>query len=144
MEIIRFLNSNEHTNARMDGDEHTVYEQDVKEETVKPSVTPVRTVAKPRQSRVVSTEGKFRCNECEAAYDYAHHLKRHKQAKHEGKTYKCDECDAVYTHRFHLNTHKQSKHAGKTYNCDECDAVFNQSAHLGTHKKSKHEGDYPY
>merc|ERR1712212_979599 len=32
-------------------------EQDVKEETVKPSVTPVRTVAKPRQSRVVSTEG---------------------------------------------------------------------------------------
>ena len=121
------INSNEDTEARREGYEHTENEQDVKEVTVKPLVTPVRTVAKPRQSRVVSTERKYNCDDCEAAYDTAGSLKRHKQAKHEGKTYNCDKCEAYFTDSTPLRLHKQSKHAGKTYNCDECDAVFNMS-----------------
>merc|ERR1712051_1067151 len=108
-------NVNEDTEAIMEGNEQTEYEQDVKEEAIKPSALPVRTVAK--QSRVVRTEGKYRCDECEAAYDDASCLRRHKQAKHEGKTYTCDECDAVYTDRSHLRTHKLSKHAGIRYLC---------------------------
>ena len=82
--------SNEDTEARREGDEHTENEQDVQDDK-KP-----RTVAKPRQSRVVSTEGKYRCDECEAAYNNTRSLRRHKQAKHEGKTYNCDECEAIY------------------------------------------------
>ena len=90
----------------------STFGKDVKEEAIKPEATSVRTVAKPRQSRVVSTEGNYKCDECEAAYDRADSLKRHKQAKHEGKTYSCDECDAVYNQSAHLGTHKKSKHEG--------------------------------
>ena len=77
--------SDQGINSRMEGDEHTENDQNVKEETVKPSITPIRTVATPRQSRVVRTEGKYSCDECEAAYDDTSTLRRHKQTKHEGK-----------------------------------------------------------
>ena len=113
----------------MEGGEHTEYELDVKEETVKPSEIPVRTVAKPRQSRVVSTEGKYNCDECEAAYDVAFCLKRHKESKHTtGKTYNCDECEAAYYRADSLKRHKQAKHEGKTHNCDECWATDTDSS----------------
>ena len=104
--------SNGDTEARMEDDEHTENEQDVKEETLKPSANSVKTVARPRQSRFIRTNGKYRCDECEADYNDTRSLRRHKQAKHEGITYSCDDCEAVYTDSSGLRNHKQSKHIG--------------------------------
>ena len=54
----------------------------VKAET---KVTSERSVAKPRQRSVASTDGRFSCDECEATFVEAGKVKRHKQSKHEGK-----------------------------------------------------------
>ena len=48
-------------------------------------VTPERSVAKPRQRSVASTDGRFSCDECEATFAVSWLVGRHKKSKHEGE-----------------------------------------------------------
>merc|ERR1712051_1137023 len=57
-------------------------ETEVKAET---NVTSERSVAKPRQRSVASTDGRFNCDECEAKFTFSTALSRHKKSKHEGE-----------------------------------------------------------
>ena len=41
----------------------------------------------------------FKCERCDAKFDYKHTLKRHVSAVHEGKKpFKCDKCDATFNY----------------------------------------------
>ena len=53
-------------------------------------VTSERSVAKPRQRSVARIDGRFSCDECEATFNFAHDVNRHKKSKHEGEVVEAD------------------------------------------------------
>ena len=56
----------------------------------------------------------------------------------EGK-YKCLECESLYSSRGALSNHVMSKHRGIMYSCDECTKSYSDRTNLRTHKKKEHE-----
>ena len=66
---------------------HTLDTEQNDDTTVKAEmkVTSERSVAKPRQRSVASTDGRFSCDECEATFTQSWLVGRHKKSKHEGE-----------------------------------------------------------
>lgn len=80
------------------------------------------------------------CDECTYSTWMGSGLKRHKEAKHEGKRHQCDMCEANYPFPNGLKRHKEIMHEGKREQCPHCDYQATTRGNLKIHVNAKHEG----
>ncbi len=82
------------------------------------------------------------CDLCAKSYLTLNHLRRHKQAIHEGLKYKCELCSKEFTHKSSLKQHVNAMHLHqKNYQCKQCDKKFKFSKSLAVHINVHHNKD---
>ena len=87
-----------------------------------------------------TSEGMFKCDQCESKFTRKDSLTLHRKSIHEGVKYACNQCDFEATQPVHLKIHIKSIHEGVKYACNQCDYQATQQSSLKTHIKSIHEG----
>ena len=91
-----------------------------------------------RQRRVVSVEGKYKCDQCDYQTTRRCNLNEHIQIKHEGIKYACDQCGSKFARQGDLVKHIQARHEGGGYACTQCDYVAARKQELTRHTLRKH------
>lgn len=81
---------------------------------------------------------KFSCDKCPYSSAQAGHLKRHRNAKHEGIRYQCNLCEKSFSIKNVLSRHVESIHKGTTIPCPQCEYETPRMAVLRNHIKIKH------
>ena len=112
-------------------------EDDAKVEQTEPRVGPIIEIDSANK-RIITTEGKYVCNQCHQQFTSKTGLTRHIQSAHEGVKYACNLCDYQASQQGNLTTHIQSIHEGVKYACNQCDKQFSQQTTLTAHIKRKH------
>lgn len=76
--------------------------------------------------RTHTNERPHQCDKCPSSFQYAHHLKRHKDIIHFGKRYMCPEahCNRQFNTLDQLKVHKWSHYGIVPYKCRYCERVF--------------------
>ena len=88
----------------------------------------------------------FECHICEYKTATPDGLKKHVQAKHEGRVYPCKHCDKKFSFQANLIRHEKRVHEGKQpvkYKCGICDASMERGA-LKKHIKAIHNAERPH
>ena len=79
------------------------------------------------------------CDKCDNKFTSTVTLRKHIEAKHEGKKFKCDFCPAMFSAHFHLKTHKIIEHSkDDKYACKHCGKRLRSVMDRKTHER-KHE-----
>jgi DNA-directed RNA polymerase subunit RPC12/RpoP len=81
---------------------------------------------------------KFSCDKCSYSSTQAGHLRRHKNAKHEGIRYQCSLCEKSFSIKDGLTRHVENIHKGTTIPCPQCEYETPRMAVLRDHIKIKH------
>ena len=80
---------------------------------------------------------KFSCDKCPYSSAQAGHLKRHRNAKHEGIRYQCNLCEKSFSIKNVLSRHVESIHKGTTIPCPQCEYETPRMAVLRNHIKGR-------
>ena len=91
---------------------------------------------KPKGSKPVSQERKYKCDQCGQTCVTPSKLERHKIVHTPGRNYKCPDCNMTYRHEGSLNRHKTQEHAPprEPFMCRECGSTFLYKYGLDRHK----------
>ena len=84
-----------------------------------------------------------KCNQCDYASSYAHHLRTHLKAHSGEKLNKCNQCDYASSSAHSLRRHLKTHSGEKSNKCNQCDFASSQASNLRTHLK-KHSGEKSY
>lgn len=88
---------------------------------------------------------KFRCEECEAIFKTAAHLKQHVAFKHTtNRKYQCNFCDLKFKYMGELRSHIIIHTNIRPYSCPFCSSSFRKSSTLRTHCESVHNSSFIY
>ena len=92
---------------------------------------------KPKNERTT-----YPCKYCPKFYFSRKVRDEHEKGIHLGiKNYKCDQCDASYEFSLALMNHKRTQHSGIMYSCDYpgCTKSYNAKGNLDAHRKRVHK-----
>jgi len=81
---------------------------------------------------------KFSCDKCPYSSAQAGHLRRHRNAKHEGIRFQCNLCENSFSIKNTLTRHVENIHKGTTIPCPQCEYETPRMAVLRDHIKTKH------
>jgi len=81
---------------------------------------------------------KFSCDKCSYSSAQAGHLRRHKNAKHEGIRYQCNLCETSFSSKDTLARHVGNKHKGSMFPCPQCKYETPRMSVLRDHIRIKH------
>ena len=84
---------------------------------------------------------RFQCDQCDATFSYASHVRRHIKIKHEGVRFPCPECGYECTTAQSLRTHYDRKHTSVRFPCPQCEFKAVNQAELNRHHSMKHNGE---
>ena len=97
----------------------------------------LRKAHKPAHEKVT-----YPCKYCPKIYTSKLIRDQHERGIHLGfKDFKCDKCDASYEFSSALSDHKKTQHSGIMYSCDYpgCDKSYNAKGNLDAHRKRVHK-----
>ena len=78
------------------------------------------------------------CKQCDYSSLTTDALRRHVQAKHEGKLYSCNQCDFKFARTDQVLIHTARIHDGVLFRCGRCDLVFLSKSALKSHNSFYH------
>ena len=88
---------------------------------------------------ISSSDGKFRCNNCNFTAKEKGNVRRHWMGQHSSMKFYCDQCDYKTNYESELKVHKQTSHGGLQFSCDLCSHQSAQKKNLNQHMQFVHE-----
>jgi len=77
----------------------------------------------------------YSCDLCDYKSPRKHHLKRHKECRHQGIRYSCQICEGTFSEKDRLKVHIENKHLGIRHECEVCHFQATTKKCLTRHKK---------